>query len=366
MYTIRMSTVSPNVFDVRRLGVVMRPDPAREDEVEGVLNPAAARGRDGELYLFPRVVGRKNFSRIGIARVIFDGDIPVDVERLGYALEPQEPYELRPAEGTGGCEDARVTYVEPLDLYVMAYAAWGPTGPRLALAVSEDLLSWRRLGPIDFEPSPDPKYGVVFNEYHNKDGAFAPEPVWTSDGRQVLVMLHRPLYTTEEEAPKGVVDPRPSIWASGVEVGLAKQDLQNLLAMREHIMLVDPEHPWEHLRIGGGTPPIRTDLGFLLVYHGVSGELSKVPGERSMVNYTAGVLVFDTERSDVGYALRYRSSTPVLVPEVEEEKSGIVNNVVFPTGVDDRGNGVLDLYYGMADKYIGVARMRLPNTLPAA
>jgi hypothetical protein len=64
----------------------MRPDPDNEDEVEGVLNPAAARDRNGTLFLFPRIVGRKNFSRIGIARVLFDGDEPVGVERLGYAL----------------------------------------------------------------------------------------------------------------------------------------------------------------------------------------------------------------------------------------------------------------------------------------
>lgn len=361
-----MSTVSPNIFDVQRLGVVMSPDPDREDEVEGVLNPAAARGRDGELYIFPRLVGRNNFSRIGIARVIFEGDIPIGVERLGYALEPEEPYEFRPAENTGGCEDARVTYVKALDTYIMAYAALGPEGPRLALAVSDDLSTWRRLGLVDFAPTPDPEYGVIFNEYQNKDGAFAPEPIFTADGRQVLVLLHRPLYTSEEEAPKGVVDPRPSIWASGVELELAKRDVSNLVDMREHVMLVDPEHPWEHLRIGGGTPPVRTHLGYLLIYHGVSGTLSRVPGERSIVNYTAGVLVFDTERSEKGYALHYRSSTPILVPETAEEKLGIVNNVVFPTGIDDRGSGVLDMYYGMADKYIGVARMRLPETLPAA
>jgi beta-1,2-mannobiose phosphorylase / 1,2-beta-oligomannan phosphorylase len=49
---------------------------------------------------------------------------------------------------------------------------------------------------------------------------------------------------------------------------------------------------------------------------------------------------------------------------VEEETQGTVNNVVFPTGVDDRGNGVLDIYYGMADRYIGVARLHLPEQLP--
>ncbi|MGA8579922.1 MAG: hypothetical protein WB579_14640, partial [Bryobacteraceae bacterium] len=106
-------------FELRRLGLVMEPEPGNPQEVEGVLNPAAARGPDGELYLFPRLVARGNYSRIGIARVRFnaDGD-PVGVERLGIALEPEADYERRPARG-GGCEDPRITFVEPLQRYMM-------------------------------------------------------------------------------------------------------------------------------------------------------------------------------------------------------------------------------------------------------
>ena len=59
-----MNQVDESPFKVERLGIVMRPDPSREDEVEGVLNPGAARGPDGELYLFPRLVGKNNYSRI--------------------------------------------------------------------------------------------------------------------------------------------------------------------------------------------------------------------------------------------------------------------------------------------------------------
>ncbi len=101
-------------FQLERLGVVMEPQPGNLLEVEGVLNPASARGPDGQLYLFPRLVARGNFSRIGIARVTFDsaGD-PDGVDRLGIALEPETDYELRP-DGTGGCEDPRITFVEPL------------------------------------------------------------------------------------------------------------------------------------------------------------------------------------------------------------------------------------------------------------
>ena len=72
---------------LRRLGLVMEPEPGNPQEIEGVLNPAAARGPDGELYLFPRLTARGNYSRIGIARVRFNGGgDPVGVERLGIAL----------------------------------------------------------------------------------------------------------------------------------------------------------------------------------------------------------------------------------------------------------------------------------------
>src|ERR1700723_3868620 len=116
----------------------MQPGPGNQQKIEGVLNPAAARGPDGELYLFPR-------SRIGIARVCFNeaGD-PAGVERLGIALEPEAGYELRP--GGGGCEDPRITFVEPLQRYVMTYAALSSIGPRIAFAISEDLFRWTRLG----------------------------------------------------------------------------------------------------------------------------------------------------------------------------------------------------------------------------
>src|SRR5665811_1083906 len=145
-------TGSPGAFALRRLGTIMEPEPGNPNEVEGVLNPAAARGPDGNLYLFPRLVAAGNYSRIGIARVLFNGDgDPTGVERLGIALEPEADYERRP-DGGGGCEDARVTFVEPLHRYVMTYTAFSSQGPRVALALSEDLFHWQRLGVATFSP----------------------------------------------------------------------------------------------------------------------------------------------------------------------------------------------------------------------
>jgi predicted GH43/DUF377 family glycosyl hydrolase len=348
-------------FHIERLGLIMQADPARPEECEGVLNPAAARGPDGALYLFPRLVGQGNYSRVGIARVQFnDKGNPAGVERLGYALEPQEPYELRP--GTGGCEDPRVTYVEPLKLYVMAYVAWGLMGPRVALAVSEDLRSWRRLGLAEFVPDPDPVYGVDFDQYHNKDGAFFPRAVPGPDGRPALALLHRPVYGTGEDTPKGVPDPRPSIWMSYCALEDVQRDVQALARLRGHHVLIDPEYPWEELRIGGGTPPLMTPLGWLLLYHGVTGQIARVPKEQQRVQYAAGVLVLD---ADDPRRVLYRTPSPILEPETGEETEGVVPNVVFPTSVDDRGEGWVDVYYGMADLRIGAARLQIPDQLPA-
>jgi predicted GH43/DUF377 family glycosyl hydrolase len=357
---MRESTTKP--FQVERLGLVMQADPAIPEEIEGVLNPAAARGPDGHLYLFPRTVGRGNYSRIGLSRVLFDDNgNPTGVERIGYALEPQEPYERR--TGTGGCEDPRVTYVEPLHVYVMAYVAWGAAGPRIALAVSDDLFAWRRLGPIHSDPDPDPAYGVDFDAYHNKDGVVFPRAVSGPDGRPSLALLHRPVYEMGRDLPRGIPDRRPSIWISYCALDDALRDIKALTRLSGHHLLLEPQYPWEELRIGAGTPPLLTPLGWLVIHHGVRGQMARIPEEPKHVEYMAGALVLDEHDPR---QVRYRSSSPILVPETGAETDGVVPNVVFPTATDtgDRGNGWVDIYYGMADLRIGAARLHLPKELP--
>ena len=139
------------------------------------------RARDGQLYLFPRLVARGNYSRIGIARVLFDAaGEPRDVERMGIALEPEADYEFS-ANG-GGCEDPRITYVEPLRQYVMTYTALSRHGPRIAIAVSDDLFHWRRLGLATFHPFP----GLPFEEVDDKDASIFP-----TDSRPIGSARHR-------------------------------------------------------------------------------------------------------------------------------------------------------------------------------
>ncbi len=137
-------------------------------------------------------MAKGNYSRIGIARVRFNssGD-PVGVERMGVALEPTEPYEKNSITG-GGCEDPRITYVDQLARYVMTYTAFGPTGPRIALAISSDLLTWERLGLAHFSSME----AIDMNDVDNKDALLFPSLIDDPrTGQPSIALIHRPTFT---------------------------------------------------------------------------------------------------------------------------------------------------------------------------
>ena len=357
-----MASVSE--FKVERLGLIMEPEAGNVHEVEGVLNPAAVRGRDGQLYLFPRLVAQGNYSRIGIARVLFDaaGD-PTGVERLGIALQPETDYELR-ADG-GGCEDPRITFVEPLNQYVMTYTAFSMHGPRIAIAISDDLFNWRRLGLATFRPY----RGIAFDGVDNKDASVFPLAIPNPSGNPAMALIHRPLFpgTRPEETarhhPSRVVNlERESIWISYCRLD-GKRDTNHLCDFASHHRLASPVEPWEQLKIGGGTPPILTRHGWLIVYHGVH-KITEPGADNGKLSYSAGVMVLSETQPNF---VRYRAIEPVLAPTSVGERRGIVDNVVFPTAIDRRDDlgtpDRIDIYYGMADSRIGVARLIVPHNL---
>lgn len=352
-------------FMMHPLDLVISPEADNDYEVEGLLNPAAARGPDGELYLFPRMVAKGNFSRIGIMRVLFDDEgNPRGVERLGVALEPEASYELR-SNGEGGCEDPRVTYVEPLQCYLMTYTAFSPVGPRIALAVSDDLFTWRRLGLATFEPYE----GIEFDGVDNKDATGFPRAVPNPDGRHEFAILHRPLFPgTRPEETVGLDDRdvdlhRESIWISYTPMELSGTDPRQLRHFTSHHRLAAPVSPWENLKIGSGTPPVMTRHGWLFIYHGVSEKIES--SGQPLLTYRAGVMVLSTEYPQ---DLIYRSHRPILVPPTSNGPRATASNVVFPTGIDRRTDidepHRYDVYYGVNDFHIGVARLDVPEVIP--
>jgi predicted GH43/DUF377 family glycosyl hydrolase len=351
-----------NPFVLEPLPLLIEADVNDPREVEGILNPAAARGPDGELYLFPRIVGKGNYSRIGIMRVIFDtAGEPQGVERIGIALEPEAPYELR-GEGMGGCEDPRVTYVEPIEMYVMTYTAFSLQGPRIAIAVSRDLLHWDRLGLAKFGPVGN----ITFDNVDNKDAVMFPRSVPGPSGELELALLHRPYFSGEEHKETLRLGEErkldlscESIWLSFGPIVL-DNDPEELIRFATHIPLATPQAPWESLKIGTGTPPVLTPEGWLIVYHGVSSAFDPDLGEERLT-YSAGITIL---AEDNPLNIVYRTQDPILAPVSASGPRGTAANVVFPTGIDRRDDigqpDRFDVYYGINDFRIGVARLDFP------
>lgn len=335
----------PVTYAMRREGVLMRPQTGLAvDEAGGVLNPTVYEA-GGKTWIMTRAVAGfpDNFSRLGLAELIWaDGTYAVRREPRA-ALAPAAPYELlTPEAGSalvpgGGCEDPRVTRIG--DELWLCYTGYGGNRvPRIALARSRDGKVWERMGLARFEPLIDrdgPKsVAVDFNHVDNKDAMLFPEKI---GGRYCL--MHRPMFSVSLAAR---LCPRQSIWISYSD---------DLLHWDSHEFVAGPEHPWERLKLGGGTQPVKTDDGWLIVYHGVDGDADGDKNRR----YSAGVMVLDLD--DPSKVL-YRSPEALLSPDAAEEQVGVVNNVVFPTGLwpAPDGDGWF-VAYGMADTMIGLARL---------
>jgi predicted GH43/DUF377 family glycosyl hydrolase len=149
------------------------------------------------------------------------------------------------------------------------------------------------------------------------------------------------------------------MWISYCPLDHLDSRLDGLTRFTGHHLLAVPKEPWQALKIGGGTPPVRTQHGWLTIFHGVGIQRQK---ERPApcICYAAGALVLDEQ--DPRKVL-YRSSRPILEPEIREELDGMMPHVVFPTAIDAREDGRVDVYYGMADSRIGVGRLLVPQTI---
>jgi predicted GH43/DUF377 family glycosyl hydrolase len=249
---------------------------------------------------------------------------------------------------------------------MMTYTAFSPQGPRIALALSEDLFHWKRLGLATFGVY----HGIEIGDVDNKDASLFPVAIPNPTGKPELAMLHRPLFpgTRPEEtachpASREVDLDRESIWISYSSMALKGREPCCLSPFKCHHRLAAPVSPWERLKIGGGTPPVLTRHGWLIVYHGVS-EVVEPGNAGHKLCYSAGVMMLSKEHPQV---IRYRSPEPVLTPVLPQESRGTVANVVFPTGIDRRDDlgspDRFDVYYGMADNRIGVARLDMPEFL---
>ena len=289
-------------------------------ESKYVFNPGTMR-LNGKIYILYRACGEDEVSRIGLA-VSSDG-FHID-ERLEEPIfKPMDKWEKR------GCEDPRPIVIK--QRIYMLYTAYDSVTAQIALAsiALNDFLGrrwsqWKR-------------HGLVFPGFDNKDATLFPEMF---DGR--YIMYHR-------------ID--PSIWISSSE------RLGSPWPREDHRILLGPGAgmAWDGLKIGGGSQPIKTKYGWLLIYHGV---------DQSFI-YRLGVLLVALD--DPGQ-LVYRSPNPILEPEEAYEvgeEGCYVSNVVFTCGavpsVDKEvleDNDEILVYYGAADTAVGVATAKVSELIP--
>ena len=273
---------------------ILKPKPENDWESKDVFNPAVVYDK-GLFHLLYRGMGRDDISRIGYA-VSIDGfnffrfDKPVFTPKL--ILEPR------------GCEDPRLVKLE--DRYYMTYTAYSERGIRVGLAATDNFISWQR-------------YEAWWPEMDNKDAVLFPDKI---GGKYVL--LHRP--TREGE--------RMGIWIA------YSDDLTEWYGERE-IMAPCEEGGWESAKIGAGAPPIKTEKGWLLIYHGVD--------EDTIYRLGAAMLSLDDPSE-----ILYRHPEPILEPEADYEIRGEVPNVVFACGACEV-RGKYYVYYGGADSVVCVA-----------
>jgi len=297
---------------------ILAPNPAQAWESGAVFNCGAVVGEDGLTYLLYRAIAK------GYSRSSSGGGYDDYVSSVGCATSEDgihfvrgERPVLEPTDECDrfGCEDPRVTRLEIQGRvrYLITYTAlsapaFSGLGDRVGLASTEDLRTFR-------------KHGVVIPAQKDKDAVILPELV---GGR--IVMLHRVepniqvVYFDDWEQ---LVEPDQDRWS------------RYSASIEEHTIM-RPEYEWEANKIGAGPPPIKTNAGWLLIYHGVDANYV----------YRAGAALLDLEDPSRIIA---RSPQPILEPEKEYERIGDVPNVVFPVGAVVQG-GTLYVYYGGADK----------------
>lgn len=318
---------------------VMAPNPENEWESLITCNPGVIYDK-GIFYMLYRCAGNdeKHVIRFGLA---------TSTDGFHFKRESNSPV-FGPSEDgpDGGCvEDPRIVKFDNEFYITYAYRPFppgrywtfahdvvltpecgenAPTAIRenmgnTGLAVTTDFKSFRRLGRLTHSCLDD------------RDVILFPEKV---NGKYVL--MHRPKqYVGESYGVK-----YPSIWLKFSDDLLSWEDKPSTL------LITGIEGTWEE-KIGGSTPPIRTEAGWLVLYHGVE--------KGGVGHYRAGALLldFNDPTKVIG-----RTPNPILEPEEDYETQGMYDGCVFPTGnvvVD----GTLYVYYGAADKYVGVATCKV-------
>ncbi|BCX87651.1 beta-1,4-mannooligosaccharide/beta-1,4-mannosyl-N-acetylglucosamine phosphorylase [Methylomarinovum tepidoasis] len=275
-----------------------------------VFNAAACKFGDQYLLLL-RVEDLNGHSHLTLARSTDGYRFQVD-ERPWISPSADPRFEIYERYGI---EDPRITYVREDRCWYITYTAYGPHGPRVGLGRTFDFETFERI--------------ALVTEVPNKDAVLFPEKI---AGRYVML-----------DRPGGFAGGVGAVWV---------QYSQDLVYWGDAKALLGPQPGWGNSKLGTSTPPIATEVGWLVLYHGVR----ETPSGRI---YRVGAMLLERGNPEkvIGYTPNF-----IFGPEELYERVGDVPNVVFPCGVIVE-DGMLRMYYGAADTAIALAEARLDDII---
>ena len=298
-----MNQQLPDLFQRHKLNPILTaadwPYPAHS-----VFNPAATLLPDGTTLLLCRVEDRRGLSHLCAARSA-NGVDQWQIDSLPTFLPDPDNF----PEELWGIEDPRITYLPELEQYAVVYTAYTRDGPGVALAFTKDFHQFER-------------YGVIMPP-EDKDAALLPYRI-----DNYWALIHRP-----------VSAPRAHMWIS------YSADLRH---WGNHKLMMEARKGawWDANKIGLSPPPIETEQGWLIIYHGVRQTAAGAI-------YRLGLALFDLHAPE--HCLK-RGDEWFFGPEESYELQGDVGNVVFPCGYTLAPDGdTIRLYYGAADTSIALA-----------
>ncbi len=305
---------------------IIVPSAVNDWESEATFNPAALYD-DGKVHLLYRAVGRTGMSSLGYASTRDGFHIEENLSEPAYV--PRKAFEgvntspsqrsglFQSGGGWGGCEDPKLTAMDNrVYLTYVAYNGYCP--PRIALSSIDrgDFLrkKWNWEEPVLISPP-----GVV-----DKSGCILPEKI-----KGQYVIFHRIF-------PHILIDYRDEL----------KFDNGKWLQAK-HKITTRP-NMWDSRKLSIGATPIKTEDGWLVIYHAVD--------DRDDSRYKVGAMILDLE--DPSKVL-YRTTNPILEPDERYENEGKFG-VAYPCGAVVLGKELF-VYYGGGDKVVCCATAELDN-----
>lgn len=329
---------------IKKEGVLLEPTNL-EFENYAVMNPTCIK-IGNNVHMFYRAVKKGNYSSIGYCRL--EGPLKVVERKREPFMVPEFNYENH------GMEDPRIVLLE--GTYYMFYTAFDGKNSLVAYATSKDLKTFEKKGAITPTITYDEAEGF-FPELKLKDRYFFFESYYKCEfGKDVLLW--------EKDAfifPKKIKGKFALIHRILPEIQviyfndfreLTNEFWKNYLKHLGDYVVLSSKYWYESRNIGGGCPPIETDKGWLMIYHGVEDT-------NKGTIYHAGAALLDKKNpcKVIGHL-----KNPLFSPEKKWEKEGNVKNVVFPSGAAIFGDK-LYIYYGAADRRIGATSLDLNELL---